>query len=246
MHIHAFTAEELSRLLARADELALSAKARERLEWLTHYVRAGRSVSATCRHFGITRVTFYRLLQRFNLAEPRTLEDQSRRPHGAQSPVSPEAVALIRNYRLRFPQMGKETVASLLLEEHGMVLPTSAVGRVIVREGLYFGATPLHLKKRHELGIRPQEAASVLPHPALQAAESVAHHAADGCPHCTASRYDWSMLKRALVLGSILSNIAIIVLLLLTAVFESGRMSASVQTNPSAPGQASISSVPLP
>lgn len=63
----------------------LSPKAQERLQWLVYHCDHGCSVRETCQHFGLTLVTFYRLLQRFDPADPSTLEDRSRRPHAVRT-----------------------------------------------------------------------------------------------------------------------------------------------------------------
>ena len=83
---------ELVRQYARdADALGLSVRAKERLTWLLHYCENGHSVSATCRQFGIPRMTLYRVLQRFEFDDPKSLEDQSRRPHAVRPRVAAPA-----------------------------------------------------------------------------------------------------------------------------------------------------------
>ena len=150
MHFSSIPIEELAELLTRAREVGLSAKACERLEWLLHYRKNGSSVAETCRHFGINRVTFYRLTHRFDSANLETLEDLPKLPH-------------------------KYTVA-------------------------------------------PQT-------------EQVA--CADGdCVFCKMKIFNWRGIKRALVLGSVLANIALIGMVLATAFLEnrstSERINASI------------------
>src|SRR5207249_4373393 len=69
--------------------------------------------------------------------------------------VDAQTVEHIRAYRRSQPHLGKESIARLLQADHGIAVSGSTVGRVIRREGLYFGATPLHWKKRLQ---RQQEA----------------------------------------------------------------------------------------
>lgn len=236
MHTHIPSATELRRLLEDARARGLSARAMERLQWLLHYVEQGKSVSATCRHFGITRITFYRLLHRFNAHDLRTLENQPPRLRTMHHSALPaDVLMLIRRYRQESPQMGKEKIAQLLGSEHKVFLSPSAVGRAIAREGLYFGDTPLHVRKRRELqggalssltaeavsekrladsgelfaGMQDTSAT----HYPLPATRFSKHH----CVFCRA----WPLFKRSLIVVCVLSNIAFIGLSLLTTVWES-------------------------
>jgi len=53
--------DELSeaRQLARLGK-SLSQTAQTRLQWMLFYLFNGRNIARTCRHFGISRQTFYR------------------------------------------------------------------------------------------------------------------------------------------------------------------------------------------
>lgn len=61
----------------------------QRISWFLHYMRGG-SVSATCRHFGIARTTFYRWWYRLDLSDLRTLIDDVPSPPDAQIPRNQE------------------------------------------------------------------------------------------------------------------------------------------------------------
>jgi len=61
--------------------LKLSRPAGLRLEWMICYeTTARKNASLTCRHFGISRKTFYTWKGRFNELNLRSLEDQSKAP----------------------------------------------------------------------------------------------------------------------------------------------------------------------
>ena len=61
--------------------LKLSKSARLRLEWFIYYsTKAEENVQSTCRHFGISRKTFYKWKGRFDQQNLRTLEDQKKAP----------------------------------------------------------------------------------------------------------------------------------------------------------------------
>src|SRR5438132_5357047 len=57
----------------------LSREARVRLDWMDFYHRC-RNVARTCRHFGISRKTFYRWHRRYNPYNLTTLEARSPPP----------------------------------------------------------------------------------------------------------------------------------------------------------------------
>ena len=65
----------------------LSRAAQNRMQWMLFYYFNGRSVARTCRHFGISRQTFYRWKRRFNRHDITTLEDRSHRPHKVRTPT---------------------------------------------------------------------------------------------------------------------------------------------------------------
>ena len=252
MSLHAVTIAELQALLLRADTLGMSTRARERLRWLLYYRGHGCSVSATCKHFGLNRVTFYRLLHRFDLGNPSTLEDQSRRPIAVPSTLPPAVCVLVREYRLRSPQMGKEAIALLLQHEHGFTVSASAIGRLIAREGLFFADTPLHTRKRLEHGIDAIPVVTTTDAaPVVQPFIASVHAPVDSffvppvsltlpprlCPHphclrCRLARCNFRMLKRTLLLFSLIVNIAFVGFFVAIALLEQkqGEVSASLSS----------------
>src|SRR6202163_4614922 len=64
----------------------LGRAARVRLTWMDHY-RTTEKVALTCRHFGISRQTFYRWQRRYNPLDLTTLEDHSHRPRRIWQPT---------------------------------------------------------------------------------------------------------------------------------------------------------------
>jgi transposase InsO family protein len=68
-----------------AVSLKLSKTAYLRLEWLIFYhAKAHQNAKLTCRHFGISRKTFYKWQGRFSEFNLRSLEDQSKAPHNTR------------------------------------------------------------------------------------------------------------------------------------------------------------------
>lgn len=63
-------------------EYSLSREAEMRLWWIDWYHDHGKNISLVCRHFGISRATFYRWFKRYDRRNLYSLEDdkQTRRP----------------------------------------------------------------------------------------------------------------------------------------------------------------------
>lgn len=139
-------ARELSRLgceLSRTGQL--------RLQWMIHYLQHGRIVAFTCRHFGISRQTFYRWWRRYDPHNLATLEDRSHRPQRRRQPTwtaaQAEAVLAVRR---EYPRWGKDKLV-VLLRRKGFRLSTSMVGRilgVLKRRGLLLEAPPAAVSHR--------------------------------------------------------------------------------------------------
>ncbi len=142
---------QLPALMRAAQEGALSDAAKERLQWIVHFIVHQGSAPDTCQRFGISRSTLHRWLERFDPTDLSTLEEGTHVPHAVRQPSVPaHVVALIRTYREKWPLIGKEKVSRLIFEEHGVTISPSGVGRVIDRECFYFANTPLHWRKRLE------------------------------------------------------------------------------------------------
>ncbi len=142
---------DLVRLQKRADSLELSKGARQRLQWFIYAAMHDGNVSLTCRYFGISRSTFLRWMERFDVQHPETLEEHSRRPHHVrESETSDHVVALIKKYRTEQPLISKEEIELELHKTHSIALSASTIGRVIAREGFFFADTPAHRSKRNQ------------------------------------------------------------------------------------------------
>jgi putative transposase len=110
----------------------LSREARVRLAWMDFY-RHNRNAVRTCRHFGISRQTFYRWQRRYDPYDLHTLESRSHRPHRQRQPTwtFPLAEKVLR-LRLQFPRWGKDKLAVLLRRQRQSV-STSMVGRILTQ-----------------------------------------------------------------------------------------------------------------
>ncbi|MGA7290365.1 MAG: integrase core domain-containing protein [Terriglobales bacterium] len=112
--------------------MELSRTAQVRLRWMDFY-RKNKNVALTCRHFGISRQTFYRWLKRYEPLDLTTLEERSHCPRRRRQPTwsfpLAEKVLLLR---LQFPRWGKDKLA-VLLRRQKVSISVSMVGRILTR-----------------------------------------------------------------------------------------------------------------
>jgi putative transposase len=110
----------------------LSRAARVRLAWMD-FCRDSGNVAYTCRHFGISRQTFYRWQRRYDAYDLTTLEERSHRPHRRRQPTwSFPLKEKVLTLRLQFPRWGKDKLAVLLRRQQQPV-STSMVGRILAQ-----------------------------------------------------------------------------------------------------------------
>jgi transposase InsO family protein len=111
----------------------LSRTARVRLEMLDWHARHGRNVARTARHFGYSRPTVYRWLERFDRSRLETLEDRASAPRRRRRATWTIAqLAAVKAIRERYPRWGKDKLG-VLLRRRGIGISTSMVGRILAR-----------------------------------------------------------------------------------------------------------------
>src|SRR5947209_16591076 len=127
MHIRKGKAPGSGRLARIGVEL--SRGARVRLAWMDFY-RGCDNVAHTCRHFGISRQTFYRWQRRYDALNLLTLEARSPRPHRHRQPTwSTRLADRVLALHQRYPRWGKDKLA-VLLHRQQIPVSTSMVGRI--------------------------------------------------------------------------------------------------------------------
>ena len=121
-----------ARQLARSGQEA-SREACLRLRWMDFYLTHRRHAALTCRHFGISRQTFYRWWRRYDPHDLTTLESRSHRPHRRRQPTwTPEMAERVLQLRRQYPRWGRDKLA-VLLRRAGRRVSTSMVGRILTR-----------------------------------------------------------------------------------------------------------------
>ena len=128
---------------------------RQRLAWIKMHER-GASVSEVCRHYGISRKTFYKWYGRYQEAgkDFHALKDRSRRPHSHPRAVSKRVAERVVSMR-RKTRYGPRRIASYLAQE-GITISVFGVYRVLQRAGLV-------RKRRSRPRKRPLSYAMALP-----------------------------------------------------------------------------------
>ncbi len=135
----------------------LSREALNRLAWFDFHRTHGENVALTCRHFGISRQTFYNWRRRFDRFYLASLESGSHRPlHPRKPSWTPKMAQLVLALRRRYPRWGKDKLV-VLLAHQGWHLSTSMVGRILhdlrVRGQLI---EPLRSPRRSRRWLRPR------------------------------------------------------------------------------------------
>lgn len=100
---------------------------------MDYYEAQGRNATFTCRHFGISRQTFYRWRRRYNPRWLPSLEGRSHRPKRLRQPTWPMELALaVLHLREQRPRWGKDKLV-VLLRQRGWRVSTSMLGRILKR-----------------------------------------------------------------------------------------------------------------
>lgn len=112
---------------------------------LQHAADEDRTVAHTCRHFGISRKTYYKWLQRFRSHGEAGLSDRSRAPQRSPRATPPEVVSKILYLRQQY-HFGAGRIAAYLRRFHQIAIARSTVHCLLGKHGL--GRLPANQKYR--------------------------------------------------------------------------------------------------
>lgn len=102
---------------------------------LLKHASESRNVAKTCRHFGISRKTFYKWVSRYEMYGEAALCDRSRRPHCSPKETSKEVVSKILYLRQNY-HFGPGRISDYLKRYHKIQIAQSSVHRILQRQGL--------------------------------------------------------------------------------------------------------------
>jgi transposase InsO family protein len=106
--------------------------------WRLKILLAGtgaRNVARTCRHFGISRKTFYKWKQRSDEHGAAGLGDRARAPHRSPRATPPDVVSKILYLRQHY-HFGPGKIADYLKRFHGVSVAGSSVHRILGRHAM--------------------------------------------------------------------------------------------------------------
>jgi len=116
----------------------LSKQARLRLKWMDYYKNC-QNVSLTCRHFGISRKTFYKWHKKYDPHDLYTLEDESRAPLNRRQPeITSEQKLRVIQLRKKYIRYSKIKLAKIYLREYNEPISSWKIQRVIQQYKLYY------------------------------------------------------------------------------------------------------------
>jgi transposase InsO family protein len=119
-----------------------------RMKVLRHASEVTQNVSRTCRHFGISRQSFYKWHRRYEEHGETGLCDRPRRPHRSPRSTLPEVVSKVLYLRQNY-HFGPGKIADYLRRHHDVKIAGSSVHRILLRHGM--GRLPANQKhRRHE------------------------------------------------------------------------------------------------
>jgi len=107
-----------------------------RLSWITLYEQT-KNVSYVCRHFGISRKTFYKWYNRFKISNKdiQSLKDRTRRPKHSPKKTNERIIHLIKEMRNR-TKFGSDRIKFYLKKDYHLDIPRSTIYAILKREGL--------------------------------------------------------------------------------------------------------------
>jgi transposase InsO family protein len=108
----------------------------QRILLLQAYHSGAFSVAELCRHFGISRETFYVWKRRHDQGDPRWFEDHSSAPLTTPHAIDEALSARLVQLRRRYKHFGPKKLRMLLLKEQADAPATSTIGELLRREGL--------------------------------------------------------------------------------------------------------------
>jgi transposase InsO family protein len=106
-----------------------------RIKLIRHASETTKNVSKTCRHFGISRKTFYKWVARYESLGEAGLCERPRRPHRSPNATPKEVVSKVLYLRQNY-HFGPARIAAYLQRYHAIRVAHSTVHRILQRHNL--------------------------------------------------------------------------------------------------------------
>jgi putative transposase len=110
----------------------------QKTQFVADYLRRSLSVTELCEHYGISRKTGYKWIERYEREGPAGLAERSRRPHVCPTQTPEEVVQALIKARERHPSWGAKKLLTLVSQRHpdGGWPVRSTVCDILDRHGL--------------------------------------------------------------------------------------------------------------
>jgi len=110
----------------------------QRTQFIADYLRQSLSVTELCEHYGISRKSGYKWIERYAREGPAGLAERSRRLHGSPTQTPEEVVQVLIDAREHHPSWGAKKLLALLSRRHpeGDWPARSTVCDILDRHGL--------------------------------------------------------------------------------------------------------------
>ncbi|MCM8789231.1 MAG: helix-turn-helix domain-containing protein [Candidatus Omnitrophica bacterium] len=117
----------------------LSKDAKKRLAWMDYYFSHGQNASLTCRHFDISRKTFYKWLRRYDKNNLSTLENLSKSPQRKRTrQLTIQQEQRIIALRRKYIRYGKEKISVIYENLYKEKMSSWHIQKVIEKYNLYY------------------------------------------------------------------------------------------------------------
>ena len=137
------------RRVARSPNRGPNPEAKKRQKWFNYYFSHGRSASLTCRHFDVSRKTFYKWLARYDLEGESGLKDRSKAPMNKRKrKIDPEIERRIIDLRKKYIRYGKEKLAVIYEKTYREKISSWQIQRTIEDKDLYWLPTEAAKQRR--------------------------------------------------------------------------------------------------
>lgn len=137
----------------------VSEKAQLKLEWIIFYNTVGeKNATATADHFGITRKTLHKWLERFDERRLETLEEDSRTPHKTRERdiTSLQRIRIIK-LRKKHLRWGKMKLQKRYFKKYAEDISSWKIQKVIEEENLYFDKTQITKQQKRRKQAQKQQ-----------------------------------------------------------------------------------------
>ena len=115
----------------------LSKEARQRIKWFDYYNKY-KNISLTCRHFGVSRKTFHKWKNRYDIHNLFTLEDGDKTPiHKRQRDITPKQELRIVKLRKKYICYSKIKLSKIYEREYQEEISSWKIQKVIEKYHLY-------------------------------------------------------------------------------------------------------------